>query len=211
MREIIKEEGVKLLTNRPLLISEIYKTFSAPLELSAYNYTIIGTRKETPLRAPGGIKESASYTLLYNGQREEAVIKYFNYIYTDPDPAAVGVWIEHIFKDVDGGEGLSKVEFKPLSIGDVATLRRGQRSYAISRLNDIGVIMPELAGDMETLRVHYEEEINLFERYGTPDFYNAVINEADPAIITILNKGVTWEGVSYTVKDAILNQLTPHL
>ena len=211
MRTIIQTEGITELNGLPLAIWEIYKNFSIPIELPHYDYTIIGLRAEQPIRVAGGIKTENSYSIEIEGSRVSAVTKFFNYIYEDPDPAKVGLWLEHVFYNTDGlTEGLTKIEFKPLSLGEIANVRRRQRQYAISRLDAIGLIMPELAGDLETLREHYNQEILFFEKYGSNDFQDAILAETDPAIITILDKVITYGGLQYTVRDAILEQTNPH-
>ena len=68
----------------------------------------------------------------------------------------------------------------------------------------------KLVGDMETLRLHYAQEIDLFEKYGSNDFQDAILSETDPQIIIILDKVVTYEGEQFTVRDAILQQTNPH-
>lgn len=211
MRTITKTEGITEHNSQPLGIWEIYKNFSIPIEIPHYDYTIIGARAEQPKREAGGIKSENDYSFIIGGSRQNVVIKYFNYVYEDPDPSKVGVWLEHVFLNMDGiTEGLSKIEFKPLAIGEIAEVRRGQRQYAISRLDSIGLIMPELVGDMETLRLHYAQEIDLFEKYGSNDFQDAILSETDPQIIIILDKVVTYEGEQFTVRDAILQQTNPH-
>lgn len=210
MRTINKVEGLAFYSGEALAIYDIYSVFSVPVDFINYNYTVIGLTKEVPIREAGGIKTESSYCSLIDGVKKAVLKKYFNYVYQDPDASKIGVWIEHLFLTIEGGEGIGKIEFVPMEVGEVASLRRKQRIYAISRLEAIGLELPEIATDIETLINHYNTEVDLFERFGTNDFYNSIVSETSPSIIAILDKVVTYQGITLTVRDAILNQLQPH-
>ncbi len=210
MRVINKVEGITVHSTAELEIDNIYIGFPVSVDSINYDYTIIGTRKEVE-RELGGIKELSTYSYDFTGTRKEVVIKYFNYIYSDPDNSKIGLWLEHVFLTVTGAEGVSKINFIPLSIGEVANIRRKQRVYAISRLKAIGIELPETATYIETLINHYSTEIDKFEKFGTNDFYNSVLNEVEPTIVAILNTVIIYSGISQTVEASILEQLSPHL
>lgn len=210
MRVINKVEETVEHSKEPLAINYIYKFFPVPVDPINYDYTIIGTRKEIPTRAAGGIKTEATYSFIIEGVRTIVINKFFNYVYSDPDPSLVGLWLEHVFLTTTGAEGVSKVEFIPLSIGEVASIRRKQRIYAISRLDAIGIDLPETADYIEILIDHYSVQIDKFEKFGTNDFYNSVTSETDPTIVAILDTVLDYQGRILTVRESILEQLLPH-
>ena len=210
MRIINKVIGVVEYSAEALAIDEIYIDFPVPVDSINYNYTVIGLTKEVPTREFGGIKVESSYCSFIDEVKTPVVKKYFNYIYSDPDPSKIGVWIEHLFLTVTGAEGVGKIEFLPMEVGEVASLRRKQRIYAISRLEAIGIDLPETATYIDTLIDHYSIQIDKFEKFGTNDFYDSVNLETDPTIIAILDTVLDYQGRILTVREAILEQLLPH-
>lgn len=233
---IHKQEGVSYQQDykegTELLINQLYNRFSISVEIPHYDYTTIGLRAESPVRGAGGQKEYADYTALdemdLDGQgqakRKVFVRKYFEYAYT----GQTGVWIQHSWYNADGKEAITKVEFKPLLTGQLAAIRAGQRQYVLISLDALALVDAALAPHIQYIRQYFSPEIDSFLKYGSNDWYDAVLREmnptttSDPAMHQILNfeiqnplllTAMNWTQApdAYpTVAMGILNDLIPH-
>lgn len=214
---IIKTEGVfysnEYEDQYSLLIHQQFSQSMTPLDIHNVTYTDLGLRNSLVERGPGGVKEFSTYTGLnmVDSVRVDFVRKWFNYVYTDPNPENIGVWTQHEWMMYDNTIGLWKVEFKPLSIGKVGALRANQRSYVVTSLHALGSADPTLTAGVALLESHYASQIDSFLKYGTDDWYNAIINETDTTINSILNSQITFNGQTFTVKQGILLDLSIHL
>lgn len=128
---------------------------------------------------------------------------------------------------VDGTVGLEKTDNFEYSTKDLKyekrKVRQGRIDYmegAAEDLEALSATMPEpyktsfltASQSIETILNHYEVEITHYIQRGTKEFEDAVRNETDPAIISILNLLVRPPDAVFssglTIKQTILHQLT---
>ncbi len=127
----------------------------------------------------------------------------------------------------DGTVGLEKTDYFEYSTKDLKyekrKVRQGRIDYmegAAEDLENLSESMPEpyktsflvASQSIDTILDHYEVEINHYISRGTLEFENAVRNETDPTILSVLDLVVRPPdevfSAGLTIKQTILHQLT---
>jgi hypothetical protein len=213
---INKTEGVTIqndhLEGLGLRINNFYKEFKSYPNVHTTDYTLIGLRKESSTRVEGGAKHYTDYTGLIEGTRKLIVRKRFEYIYSDPDPANIGVWIEHSWYTYGENIGLTKIEFKPQTIGEMSYIRRKHRSFVRESLIALGGDDPFLTTYINLLVEHYKVQATEFVDLGkAQEWKDAIQNEQDPTVSAILATDITYEGRTQTVAEFMIEDIDPHI
>ena len=127
----------------------------------------------------------------------------------------------------DGSVGLEKVRNLTYSVKDLKKIhreiRQGRVDYMVGageELATVALTLPEpyktsftqAAQSVDTILDHYEVEINHYISRGTTEWEDAVNNETDPTISTLLDLMVRPPDAEFvaglTIKQTILHQLT---
>lgn len=211
-------KGAKYYVNNvtELLIYNLLQSLHFAPTIEHFDFTTIGLRTETPVYGVGGIKESASYSMVLDGDESvddlgndtsvftEVVRKEFTY-----SENGVDILIKWFSKD--GSVGLEKHIFKPLNIVEVFKINKSNRDRTISWLEASAVGTP-IEPYVNALLREYKTEVDLYIYNNTNDFIDRVNNETNEPFLTYLNivVGVITEQYpnGKTVKDSITEQIS---
>lgn len=173
------------------------------------------------LKKTARISEKGRRTLrTYDNELEEVVIKdVYEYVMAGKKIKSYTRKLEWL--KIDGSVGITKTIDEEVASGKIIELniqvRKNQINYLREKGEDLRLEAESLpspykeqyiqvADMVDSLFVHYENEIVHYEKLGSTEFEDAVNNESDASVQGILSIPVNDEGE--TVKQLIIDQIT---
>lgn len=166
------------------------------------DYSICGLFKE-PSAYDKGRKTESNYYF----DEEKTILcvkKTFQDVYDQG--VFTGIDVTHDWYKNDGTVGMTKAEFKPLSMYEASKLLRKRRERAVDSLS-IDAIGTPAETLMPGILDWYKNEISEFIAMGNTALEDAINAEADQDMIDDLNT-VMYNDPQVTVKERILSQIT---
>lgn len=163
------------------------------------DFTTLGLIKASP-KYDKGRKYESSY---YNDEAQTDIVVKKSFTDRIENSKIVGIDITIDWYNTTDAVALTKQDFKPLNVTEVATLERSRRVRAIDYLRGTAVGTP-VEPHILAIFSHYEDLIRLWENTGTSDLLDAVNNETDATILSYF--AIDLGG--YTVKDSIVLQIS---
>ena len=149
------------------------------------------------------------------------------HVLSEGDRVSTPSKIKFYWYKIDGSIGLTKEVDLEYSVRDLENEHRKIRfariDYMVGAAKELLLLSGtveepyktqfiEASNSIDTILAHYEYEINSYEKKGSMDFENAVRNEADSSILSILSLIVRPPDDEFiqglTIKQTILHQLT---